>query len=199
VLASDRPRGECSLRLPGSHNVKNALAALAVADYLKIDFQKARDTLARFQGVARRFEVKGEAAGVTVIDDYAHHPSEIHATLAAARERYPGRRIWALFQPHTYSRTKALFQGFASALAEADQVVVTDIYPARESDDLGVDSAQLVAAINSPRARHIGDLKEAAHRLSQEVEPGDILITMGAGDIWEAGEEILSILREKGR
>jgi len=199
VLASDRPRGEFSLRIPGRHNVKNGLAALAVSDYLGIDLGEAGKTLAQFQGVERRFEVKGEAAGVVVIDDYAHHPSEIKATLAAARERYPERKVWAVFQPHTYSRTKALWSEFAASFGDAAQVVVTDIYPARETDDLGVSSQELVAAMNHPGVHYVGALSDVVTMLCQRLRVGDLLITLGAGDIYQVGEQVLARLKRRER
>jgi len=199
VLASSRPRGEFSLRIPGRHNVRNGLAALAVADYLGIDLMEAGKTLAQFRGVERRFEVKGEASGVIVIDDYAHHPSEIKATLAAARERYPERRVWAVFQPHTYSRTKALLSDFAASFGDADQVVVTDIYPARESDDLGINSQKLLAAMNHQGVHYIGALSDVVVMLCQQLRGGDLLITLGAGDIYQVGEEVLARLKRRER
>lgn len=199
VLASGRPRGEFSLRIPGRHNVKNGLAALAVSDYLGIDLREAGKTLAQFRGVERRFEVKGEAAGVVVIDDYAHHPTEIKATLAAARERYPQRKVWAVFQPHTYSRTKALWSEFATSFGDADRVVVTDIYPARETDDLGVTSQALVAAMNHPDAHYVGVLSDVVTMLSQKLRDGDLLTTLGAGDIYQVGEKILALFKRRAR
>ncbi len=199
VLASGRPRGEFSLRIPGRHNVKNGLAALAVSDYLGIDLMEAGETLAQFRGVKRRFEVKGEAAGAMVVDDYAHHPSEIKATLAAAKERYPERRVWAVFQPHTYSRTKALLSEFAASFGDADQVVITDIYPARETDDLGISSQELLAIMNHPGADYVGALSDVVSMLSQRLRGGDLLITLGAGDIYEVGEEVLARLKRRKR
>lgn len=199
VLASGRSRGEFTLRIPGRHNVKNGLAALAVSDYLGIDLIEAGKTLAQFQGVERRFEVKGEAAEVMVIDDYAHHPTEIKATLAAARERYPERRVWAVFQPHTYSRTKALLSEFAASFGDADQVVVTDIYPARETDDLGVSSQALLATMNHPGTHYVGALLDVVTMLSQQLRGGDLLITLGAGDIYEVGEKVLARLKRRER
>jgi len=199
VLASGRPRGEFGLRIPGRHNVNNGLAALAVSDYLGIDLMEAGKTLAQFRGVERRFEVKGEAAGVMVIDDYAHHPSQIKATLTAARERYPERRVWAVFQPHTYSRTKALWSEFAVSFGDADQVVVTDIYPARETDDLGVSSQELMATMNHPVAHYVGALSDVVTMLSQQLRDGDLLITLGAGDIYEVGEKVLARLKRRER
>lgn len=197
ALRDGTPKGRFSLRIPGQHNVKNALAALAVAHHLGIDLGVAASALSAFPGVERRFQVKGEAAGVTIIDDYAHHPSEIRATLAAARDRYPRKRIWAVFQPHTYSRTKALLGEFASALAVADRVVVTDIYPAREIDDGQVHSRDLIDAMDHPHTQYIGDLREAAALIKNSLAEDDVLLTLGAGDIWKVGEEILAYLRNR--
>jgi UDP-N-acetylmuramate--alanine ligase len=190
--------GEFALRIPGLHNVQNALAALAVSDYLGLDLTDVRETLQRFQGVRRRFEVKGEVNGIVVIDDYAHHPTQIRTTLATARKCYPDREIWAVFQPHTYSRTKALLDEFAASFADADHVVVTDIYPAREFDDLGVSAADIVTRMKHPDARYISGLNEAADHLLNHLKPGDVLITLGAGDGHKVGEDVLVKLEEKG-
>jgi UDP-N-acetylmuramate--alanine ligase len=190
--------GEVSLAVPGTHNVKNALAALVVADRLGVPFDQAATTLAGFTGVGRRFEVKGEAGGVLVVDDYAHHPTEIRATLAAARVRYPDRPIWAVFQPHTYSRTRALLDGFAAAFGDADHVVVVDIFPAREADDGSVSSRDLVARMQHLDAHYVGSLDEAATFLAGRLRPGDVLITLGAGDGYRVGEGILDFRLEIG-
>jgi UDP-N-acetylmuramate--alanine ligase len=187
--------GTVSLAVPGMHNVKNSLAALSVADRLDVPFGRAAATLAGFTGVGRRFEVKGEAGGILVIDDYAHHPTEIRATLAAARTRYPGRPIWAVFQPHTFSRTRALLDDFAAAFGDADHVVILDIFPARETDDGSVNSRDIVARMRHPDARLIGPLEEAAGYLAGRLRPGDVLITLGAGDGYRVGERILEMER----
>ncbi len=187
--------GEVRLRLAGAHNVLNALAALAVADHLGVPFPTARAALGGFQGTARRFELKGEADGVTVVDDYAHHPTEIRATLAAARERFPGRALWAVWQPHTYSRTRALFDGFARAFGQADHVLVLPIYAARERDTLGVSSQDVVAAMDHPDARLVSSREEAVAVLGAEVGQGDVVLTLGAGDGDLVGEWLLIALR----
>lgn len=194
--------GEFGLRIPGLHNVQNALAVLAVAHRLDLDMAGVGETLRSYRGVQRRFEVKGEVGGkardgILVIDDYAHHPTQIRTTLQAARERYAGRTIWAVFQPHTYSRTKALLDEFAASFADADHVVVTDIYPAREFDDLGVSAADIVARMRHPDARYIPGLGEAADHLLDHLKPGDVLITLGAGDGYKVGENALAELEEK--
>lgn len=193
VTEKGRDRGRFQLRIPGTHNVSNALAAVSAGAHLGVDASAATETLRDFQGVGRRFEIKGGWRGTTVVDDYAHHPSEIKATLAGARQRYDGRRIWVVFQPHTYSRTKALLSEFATAFDDADQVIVTPIYGAREHDDLGVRSSDLVEAMSHPRVIELCDLSQVASWLSQRLSPGDVVITMGAGDVWTVGEALLAL------
>ena len=186
--------GLVRLRVPGAHNGSNAMAALAVVDFLGVPFRVARIALTGFRGVGRRFEVKGEADGVTVVDDYAHHPTEIRATLQAARERFSRRSLWAVWQPHTYSRTKALMADFVQAFGAADHVIVLPIYAAREIDTLGVSSADVVAAMQHPDARCAGSLDEALVWLGTEVRPGDVVLTLGAGDGYQVGEWLLEVL-----
>jgi UDP-N-acetylmuramate--alanine ligase len=186
--------GLVRLRLPGAHNASNAIAALAVADFLGVPFHVARDALTEFRGVGRRFEVKGEASGVVVVDDYAHHPTEIQATLLAARQRFPQWPLWAVWQPHTYSRTKTLLADFAQAFGEADHVIVLPIYAARETDTLGVSSADVVAAMQHLDVRCAGSLDEAVVWLGTEVRPGGVVLTLGAGDGCRVGEWLLEVL-----
>jgi UDP-N-acetylmuramate--alanine ligase len=190
---------ELHLRIPGHHNVQNALACLAVVDHLGVHPEIAAANLNNFTGVRRRFEVKGMQHGIIVIDDYAHHPSEVRATLAGARQRYPNQTIWVVFQPHTYSRTRALLSAFASCFAEADHVLITDVYAAREYDTLGVHASQLAEMVRSthPDARYVGGLEEAAKTLLAELHPGDVLLTLGAGDGYQVGERVLATLRER--
>jgi UDP-N-acetylmuramate--alanine ligase len=157
-----------------------------------------RPGLEAFTGVGRRFEVRGQVNGVTIIDDYAHHPTEIRSTIAAARERYPGARLWALFQPHTYSRTKQLLDEFAAALGDADHVILTAIYPARETDDLGVSSSAIAGRITGVPVDVVDSPEEAAERLSAATTPGDVALVLGAGDIWKASEAILATREHKG-
>lgn len=183
--------GLVRLRVPGAHNVSNAMAALAVADYLQVPFRVAREALAGFRGVARRFEVKGVSQGVTVVDDYAHHPTEIRATLRAARERFPERRVWAVWQPHTYSRTKALLEAFATAFDDADRVIVLPIYPARETDTMGVQSADVVTEMEHRNAVVANSMEEALEELKGAVRPADVVLTLGAGDGDWVGEQLL--------
>jgi len=188
-------KGRLHLQVPGLHNVRNALAALAVADCYNIPTEQALTSLQMFTGTARRFETKGEVQGVTVIDDYAHHPTKIVATVAAARKRYPTRRIWAIFQPHTYSRTKNLLQETADSFSNADQVIITDIYASREQDDGSVHAQDVVAASSHPHIQHIGGLAQVAAALTKWVQSGDVVVVMGAGDSYKVGEMLLAQLQ----
>lgn len=190
------PAGRLELSVPGVHNVRNALAALAVGTSCGVTIDQALAALRTYQGSARRFEWKGEARGVTVIDDYAHHPTEISATLAAARSRYPQQRIWAVFQPHTYSRTRRMLYRMGESFDHADRVIVTDIYAAREVDDGSVSAQELVAASTHPSICHIASLAAAATYLVAHVQPGDVVITLGAGDGYKVGEMLLAQLQE---
>jgi UDP-N-acetylmuramate--alanine ligase len=189
--------GTCALQVPGRHNVLNALAALAASAAVGVDFGPAAAALTRYRGTERRFQVKGQAGGVTVVDDYAHHPTEIRVTLAAARLKYPGRRLWAVFQPHTYSRTVALLEDFALAFDQADEVIVTGIYAAREHNVAGISGADLVARMQHGSASYVEGLAEAADRLADQVQPGDIVVTLGAGDVHLVGRWLLEKLRAK--
>ncbi|HEC23078.1 MAG TPA: UDP-N-acetylmuramate--L-alanine ligase, partial [Chloroflexi bacterium] len=184
-----------SLRLPGVHNVQNALAVIAVAVQLGVPPEEAAAALAGFSGVGRRFEVRGEAGGVTVIDDYAHHPTAIRATLAAARTRYGKRPLWAVWQPHTYSRTKALLDEFALSFGDADHVIITDIYRSRDRQTFGVGPGDVLDRMPAhPDARHIGPLDAVVEYLAAHVQPGDIVIVMSAGDATRVGDELLERL-----
>jgi UDP-N-acetylmuramate--alanine ligase len=192
-------QAEVSLQVPGRHNVLNALAALAVACLLELPLPLAAGALSEYHGVGRRFELRGEAAGVTVIDDYAHHPSKIKATLAAARARYPGRRLWAVWQPHTYSRTRALFADFVNAFKDADQVVITEVYPAREPVP-GDFSSRLVAdQISKERGKpetvfFAPDLTHASQILAAQLRAGDVLLVLSAGDADKISGQVLDTL-----
>ncbi|WP_420629935.1 UDP-N-acetylmuramate--L-alanine ligase [Candidatus Leptofilum sp.] len=184
--------GLARLRLPGEHNVLNALAAIIVATDLGVDFNVIRAALASFSGVNRRFELIGEMGNVTIIDDYAHHPTEIAVTLKAARQRYPGRRLWAVWQPHTFSRTKLLLDKFATCFTEADKVVALDIYKSRETDSLGLDTAVVLETMNHPSAVHIPDLDDAAKYILDRVRPHDVVLTLGAGDGNQVAQQVLA-------
>jgi UDP-N-acetylmuramate--alanine ligase len=184
------------LQVPGIHNVRNALAALAVTELLGLSTQQAADALAKFSGTGRRFEIRGEANGVTVIDDYAHHPTEIMATLAAARARYPGRRLWAVWQPHTYSRTQTLFTEFSRAFKDADEVIISEVYASREPLQ-EFTSAEIVSAMPHASARYIGTLKEISHYLIKQLQPGDVLLVLSAGDANQICTDVLTGLQER--
>ena len=186
--------GDVFLPLPGRHNVRNALAALAIARELSIPFGVAARALSAFDGVARRFETKGEKNGVRVVDDYAHHPTEVAATLSAARQVHPKSRIVALFQPHLFSRTRDFAREFGRALSGADVALVTEIYPSREAPIPGVSGAAVVEAAASfghRDARFLPRRDEIVPLLDKLLSPGDLLVTMGAGDVYRLGEEYL--------
>jgi len=164
-------------------------------DCLDIDFNIIRKALAEFSGIGRRFEVVGEAGDVIVVDDYAHHPTEIRATLAAARQRYVDRRIWAVWQPHTYSRVKSLLSEFAKSFDDADVVVVLDIYKSREKDTLGIDENTIVESIAHPNSTHTGGIDETVTHILDRVRPGDVIITLTAGDGNLVGKAVLEVLQ----
>ncbi len=189
--------GAVTLNLVGAHNVLNALAALAVADELGIAFDTAARALSTFEGVQRRFTHKGSHDDVIVVDDYGHHPAEIKATLAAARGAYPERRIVALFQPHRYSRTAALIDDFARAFNDADVVLVAPVYAAGEAPIEGADHhavADKASAHGHRHVRAVSNLKEGVAALHALVKPGDLVLTLGAGDVTNSGPELLALL-----
>ena len=192
VLKDGRKAGSFYLKVPGSHNVSNALAAIALARLLQIPDDVIVKGLGSFTGTDRRFQYKGEVAGVTIVDDYAHHPTEIQATLNAAHN-YPHKKLWCVFQPHTYTRTKAFFNEFAEALSHADHLVLADIYAARETDNLGVSSKALAEEVKKlgTDAYYFPSFAEIEDFLKEHCSAGDLLITMGAGDVVNIGEDLL--------
>jgi UDP-N-acetylmuramate--alanine ligase len=189
--------GLVRVRVPGAHNVRNALAAIAVCEALDVPFAELVQALASFGGVKRRFQVLGDVGDVTVIDDYAHHPTEIRATLAAARQHYAGRRLWAVWQPHTYSRTQLLLEAFGQSFVDADRVLVLDIYRSRERETMDVNSGQVVAQMQHPNARHVEGRRKAAQYILDRIRPGDVVLTLGAGDSDEVGQWILEGLNRR--
>jgi UDP-N-acetylmuramate--alanine ligase len=195
VILRGETLGRVRIRLPGMHNVCNSLAALCAADLCGVPFSHSSKYLSQYHGAERRFEVKGEAGGVTVVDDYAHHPSEIRATLKAARQRYPESRVWALWQPHTYSRTRVLVREFEQAFGEADRVVVLPVYRAREPIDESFPIEEVVRAMTNTEAVYIPGLMEAVPYLTSELRRGDVLIMLSAGDANRVGEEVLRRMR----
>lgn len=189
--------GFVRMRMVGRHNVANALAAIAIADELGVSMDIIQRALASFRGVQRRFTLIGESNGIRVIDDYAHHPTEIRAILKAAKESYPNNRILAFFQPHRFSRTQQLEKDFASCFEDAHHAVLTDIYAASEDPIDGVNSPSLckkIQACSKCFATYGGELMDAARKVGQMAEPGDIILTLGAGNITKAGAEILKMI-----
>jgi UDP-N-acetylmuramate--alanine ligase len=188
--------GRLSLRMPGLHNVYNALATLATAFELEIPFQIVQETLHEFAGIQRRFQIKGEKKGVLIVDDYGHHPVEIMATLKAARTGW-GRRIIAVFQPHRYTRTQGLFKDFLTAFYDADALILTDIYPAGEDRIEGVEAKALAEGLREyghKDVTYLADKMEIVEQLLRMISPGDLVITLGAGDIWQVSDELVNRL-----
>jgi UDP-N-acetylmuramate--alanine ligase len=182
--------------MPGVHYAENALGALCVADFLGVPFAQAGEALANFQGVDRRFSVRGEAGGVLVVDDYGHHPTELAATIAAARLH--GRRLLVAFQPHRYTRTRDLLADFAPALAGAAEVILTDVYPAGESPIPGADAHALLATFPAGAAVHHVARPALTGALVAAARPGDLILCLGAGDITAVPGELLAALAQRG-
>jgi UDP-N-acetylmuramate--alanine ligase len=187
---------EVSLQVPGKHNVRNALAVFAIVELLGLSSERTAQALGKFTGTGRRFQLRGEANGISIIDDYAHHPTEIAATLAGARARYPERRIWAVWQPHTYSRTQTLFLDFARAFKDADEVIVTEVYAAREPKQ-DFTSAEIVSAMPHMAARYIETLPEVTSYLLRNLKPNDVVIVMSAGDADQISTELVNAFQER--
>ena len=192
LIKFGEPVEHITLAVTGDHNVSNALSAIAVAELLHIPMDTIKKGLLAFSGTDRRFEYKGTLNGVTIIDDYAHHPTEIKATLKAA-QHYPHNKLWCVFQPHTYTRTKAFFHEFAEALSHADHLILADMYAARETDTLGISSADLAKEVRhlGADAYYFSSFGEIETFIKSHCVPGDLLITMGAGDIVTVGEDLL--------
>jgi UDP-N-acetylmuramate--alanine ligase len=185
-----------SLQVPGTHNVRNALAVLAIVGVLGLSAEAAAQALGEFTGTGRRFELRGEVDGIKIFDDYAHHPTEIRATLAGARARFPRARIWAVWQPHTYSRTKTLFLDFARAFKDADEVIVTEVYAAREPRQ-DFTSAEIVSAMPHFSARYLKTLPEVTEYLLAQLKPGDVVLVLSAGDADQVCADVLRGLKER--
>ena len=189
--------GEVSFPMPGPHNVLNAMACIAVALELDIPFAAIQEGFARFSGVGRRFQVKGEPRGIMVVDDYGHHPAEIRATLSAARQGWPERRIVAAFQPHRYTRTHELFADFVTAFYDADVLVLTDVYAAGEKPIEGATAERLAKELRRHGQKEvtwIADREKIPEHLAGIVREGDIVITLGAGNIWQQGDALVKLL-----
>jgi UDP-N-acetylmuramate--alanine ligase len=196
-----QPLGEFTVRMPGQHNVLNCLAAVAVADELEVPLDVMKDALSTFHGVARRFSVVAEVEGVTLIDDYGHHPAEVIATLEAARGAY-SERLLVAFQPHRYTRTESLFEEFTRAFNKADTLLLADIYPAGEKPIPGISSERLARAIaehGHHRVRYVADRADIAEQLAREAKRGDVVIALGAGDINRVLEDVAARITARAR
>lgn len=185
-----------SLQVPGLHNVRNAMATLAIVGVLGLSRREAAKALGEFTGTGRRFQLRGEVNGISIFDDYAHHPTEIKATLAGARARFPDRRIWAVWQPHTYSRTQTLFLEFSRAFKDADQVIVTEVYAAREPKQ-EFTSAEVVSAMPHLSARYIETLNDVSKYLIENLQSGDVVLVLSAGDADQVSGDVLKGLQER--
>lgn len=197
VWRGEKKFGEMVCNVPGRHNVLNSLAATATGMEIGLSFEQVQKGLANFKGVRRRFETKGEVAGVKVVDDYGHHPTEIKATLAGARKAWPGR-IVTFFQPHRYSRTQDCYTDFMKAFDDADVLFLANIYPAGEAPIEGISSERLAEDIRSHGHKcveFVGDVKTAAEKIRDKLQPGDLFITLGAGNVYAAGEKLLTLLK----
>ena len=200
VIAGSERLGDVTIKAPGLHNVRNALASIAVARELEIDFDHVKRALAKYSGVQRRFQEVGRIDDILVIDDYAHHPTEIMATLEAASSGWPDRRIVTVFQPHLYSRTRDFKEEFARSFFNSDVLVVTEIYPAREEPIPGIDGdmlAELVRRYGHRGVHYVADKEDLAEYMLGVVQPGDTVITMGAGDIYRYGQEFVKALTDQ--
>jgi UDP-N-acetylmuramate--alanine ligase len=198
AFENDRELGPISIQMPGLHSVYNALATVATAAELGLRFEVVRESLGSFSGVQRRFQIKGEGHGVMVVDDYGHHPAEIKATLSAAKRGWE-RRTVVIFQPHRYSRTRDLFKDFLTAFNEADVLFLIPIYPAGEDPIAGVDARNLYEGIKEHGHKDVTfvpDKKGILETLLPRLKPGDMVITLGAGDIWKTGEALVQELKK---
>lgn len=199
AFANNKELGPISIQMPGLHNVYNALATLATASELDLDFQAVQEALASFSGVQRRFQIKGEWGGVMVVDDYGHHPTEIKATLSAAKEGW-GRRTVVVFQPHRYTRTRHLFKDFLTSFNQADVLFLTEIYPAGEDPIPEVTIQGLYEGIKGHGHKDvtlIEDKSQIVERLLPRLRPGDMVVTLGAGDVWKVGEVLIQRLQKR--
>lgn len=192
VIYMGKKAGSVCIRMPGRHNILNALASIGVGLHLGIPFNHIAGAINKFEGVGRRLEIKGEKNAITVIDDYGHHPTEVDATIRAVKHFWPKRRLWVLFQPHRYTRTKNLYGEFGKSFKKADFVKVLEIYAAGEKEIEGVHSGLILESLIKNKCRAAGFAGIGA--LIKELRPGDIVLTLGAGDVWKKGEELLSAL-----
>jgi UDP-N-acetylmuramate--alanine ligase len=184
------------LSIPGNHNAHNAAAVLVAAHQLGLPLEKIVTALEKYSGTGRRYDVQGIANGVSVIDDYAHHPTEIRATLSAARCQYPDCQIWVVWQPHTYSRTQELINDFKDAFSDCDHVIVTEIYASREKKQ-DYSSSEVVNLMHHPDARQIAELKDASTYLIENLKPGDVLLVLSAGDADLISKDVIAALKTR--
>jgi UDP-N-acetylmuramate--alanine ligase len=189
-------RLDFNLSIPGQHNALNAAAVISVCSQSCLSIENACQALERYSGVGRRFDILGTVGGVTIIDDYAHHPTEIRATISAARGKYPDRQIWTVWQPHTYSRTKELFEEFKAAFGESDHVIVSEIYASREKQE-DYSSKEVVLSMEHPDARQIAELDDISDFLIRNLKSGDILLVLSAGDADRISQAVFKNLKEK--
>ncbi len=200
VIYKGKKISNFKLQIPGKHNIQNALAVIALGLKLKIDKKIINQTLASYSGIKRRFEKIGEVDNIKIIDDYAHHPTEVRAALEGARKFYPRNKIWVIFQPHTFSRTRKLLTEFSKSFSDADYIIIADIFSsAREKDTDSVHSKDIVLKAKKyhKNIQYIRDLSGIVNYLKDKLQPGNILITMGAGDVYKVGERVLKELRNK--
>lgn len=197
VVSGKQVWGEVTTGLPGVHNISNSLAAVAVGEIVGLPKEAIRSAVAEFRGVRRRFELVGEALGVRVMDSYAHHPTEVRADLAAARTRFPDRRLVCLFQPHTYTRTRYLLDDFRTCFHDCDLLMIARTYAAREEPSAGMTAEELAREITEPPARYAGELDEAARMVADTLRPGDVFFTVGAGDVEKVGPMVLELLERR--
>jgi UDP-N-acetylmuramate--alanine ligase len=205
VLAHGEDRGRFDLPMPGRHNILNSLATIALCDEQGVSMAVCRKALREFSGVQRRFTLRGELGGVTVVDDYGHHPTELRATLSAARDAYPGRRIVAAFQPHRYTRVRDHLEDFAASLDDADLLVLTPIYPAGEAPIPGIDSERLAALVRARKPERElllvageGDpVMATTSLLRAHLRPGDLILTLGAGSITHVSHALVEALANR--
>ena len=197
VYCQDQPAGTVTLNLPGLHNIYNALASIAVGMELEIPFERIKSALENLEGVQRRLEIKGDAAGIKIIDDYGHHPTEIKTTLDAIRKSWPGRRLVVVFQPHRYTRTSALFDDFTRSFYQSDMLILLPIYPAGEAAIEGVDHRHLAEGVRHHGHKDVAcfdDQPDAISYLKGHAKAGDIILTLGAGNVWQVGQALLEQL-----
>ena len=199
VMRNGKSLGMTEISLPGRHNIANALAVIATAVNIGVEPEGILGVLNRFQGMGRRLMLKGQVNGVTVIDDYAHHPTEIKASLKALRERYHPNKLWCVYQAHQYSRTQSLLDEFSSSFGQADTVILPEIYFARDSqasrDQVNADILAKRIGAHGVDARYVSTFEAACGVIEKEVHAGDLVVTMGAGDVWKVADECIQRLR----